>query len=55
MVHLTETSSNLNFAITNVYAPSVPELRLPFLKELKDIAPQDNTPWLVCEDFNMIR
>lgn len=43
-VHLTETSSNLNFAIINVYALSVPELRLPFLQELKDIAPQENTP-----------
>jgi hypothetical protein len=54
-VYLTETSSNLSVCITNVYAPSTPELRPTFLEELKEIAPTDGVPWLICGDFNMIR
>jgi hypothetical protein len=54
-VYLTETSSNLYVCITNVYAASTPELRPAFLEELKEIAPTDGVPWLICGDFNMIR
>lgn len=54
-VHLASTVTNLSFFITNVYAPSTPELRPQFLDELKSIVPPDNTPWLLSGDFNMIR
>jgi exonuclease III len=54
-VLLSERSSDLCLRITNVYAPSIPELRPAFLDELKAITPDDNIPWLICRDFNMIR
>jgi exonuclease III len=54
-VHLESTSSDLSLFITNVYAPSIPEHRLPFLYELKTISPPPNVPWMLSGDFNMIR
>jgi exonuclease III len=38
-VHLTSTITNFSFIITNVYAPSTPELRAGFLTELQSVAP----------------
>lgn len=54
-IHLSDRASNLVLCITNVYAPSSPDLRPAFLDEFKSIAPTNGTPWLVCGDFNMIR
>jgi len=54
-VHLASTATNLSMLITNVYAPSSPELRPAFLDELKSLSPPHNTPWIICGDFNMIR
>lgn len=54
-VHLQSTSSDLSMFITNIYAPSTPEHRLPFLAEIQSITPPANTPWMLCGDFNMIR
>jgi len=54
-VFFSSTATDLSFLITNVYAPSTPERRPEFLDELRMIAPPDDTPWMLCGDFNMIR
>lgn len=54
-IHLTSTLTNLSFYITNVYAPSTPELRPDFLDELRSIIPPPGTPWMLSGDFNMTR
>lgn len=40
------------FYMTGVYGPCTTMLRNEFLDELRDIKPGNNTPWLVCGDFN---
>lgn len=53
--HLVSTVTNIFVVITNVYVPSLPELRPTFLDELKSITPSPTTPWMIFRDFNMIR
>jgi hypothetical protein len=52
--HLQSTSTIATLFITNIYAPS-PDLRSSFLDENKSLSPPPNTPWMLAEDFNMIR
>jgi hypothetical protein len=54
-VLLSERSSDLCLRITNVYAPSIPELCLAFLDDIKEITLDNNIPWFIYRDFNMIR
>ena len=53
--HLVSTASNTPMAVTNVYAPSTPELRPSFLDELRSLTPHPDSPWMLFGDFNMIR
>ena len=53
-VHLASTASNLSLFVTNVYAPSTPDLRPAFLDELKSLSPPNNIPWMLCGDFNIV-
>lgn len=41
-----------NFYLTGVYGPSTATHRQEFLDELQASKPSDNTPWVVCGDFN---
>lgn len=41
------------FLITAVYGPTNTALRGDFFQELQEIKPTDDTPWLVCSDFNV--
>uniref|UniRef100_A0ACD5ZPY0 Uncharacterized protein n=1 Tax=Avena sativa TaxID=4498 RepID=A0ACD5ZPY0_AVESA len=43
------------FAVTNVYAPCLSELRADFLVELRSVASDVAVPWLVLGDFNVSR
>lgn len=54
-VFLSSSITNFSFLVTNIYAPSTPELRPDFLAELKTIAPPASVPWIFSGDFNMIR
>lgn len=40
--------------VTNIYAPSSPDLRSNFHAELKSLSPPANTLWMLAGDFNMI-
>jgi len=51
----TSTSSSLAFTITNIYAPASPKGRPDFLDELRSIPSDPNIPWMIIDDFNMIR
>lgn len=44
-----------NVAITNIYAPSCRTLKKDFLDELLRIKQDDDMPWLIVGDFNLLR
>ncbi|KAJ4746716.1 DNAse I-like superfamily protein [Rhynchospora pubera] len=41
------------FRLTNVYGPSNQIGRDAFLHEIRTLSPPNNTPWLICGDFNL--
>jgi hypothetical protein len=40
--------------VTNVYAPTDHDQKLPFLQEIQTIQPPSNTPWILLGDFNLM-
>lgn len=46
---------NQSFVVTNVYAPINQTLKKEFLLELKAIKQDDDMPWLIVGDFNLLR
>lgn len=54
-IKLTSLAHPLPFVITNIYAPSNRKLKQAFLDELNLIKEDDQTPWLIVGDFNLIR
>jgi exonuclease III len=48
-------SNNNEFKTTNVYAPTDHALKQNFLDHLDHIAPQNDIPWLLLGDFNLMR
>jgi hypothetical protein len=49
------TTTDLEFTVTNVYAPSDHGLTLSFFAEMVSLHEQVRGPWLVVGDFNLIR
>lgn len=43
------------FTLTNVYAPTAYDEKVPFLRELDDIASVVSEPWILIGDFNLTR
>lgn len=41
------------FQITSVYGPTTVALRRDFFREIQEIKPSDDVPWLLCGDFNV--
>jgi hypothetical protein len=48
-------TSNTHVMITNVYGPQTDNLRLAPYEELRLIRMLNDLPWIVIEDFNLIR
>jgi exonuclease III len=51
---ITSTSNNQEIMVTNVYAPTDHDQKLPFLQEIQTIQPPSNTPWILLGDFNLM-
>jgi hypothetical protein len=51
----TSTTTDLDFTVTNVYAPSDHGLTSSFIAEMVSLHDQVRGPWLVVGDFNLIR
>jgi hypothetical protein len=55
MVVLQSTTSNLRFALTNVYGPADHARTDLFLADLLDVAANVAVPWMLIGDFNITR
>jgi hypothetical protein len=47
--------SGFTFAITSVYGPNNSNMKINFLREIRDIREQVSMPWVMVGDFNHIR
>jgi exonuclease III len=52
---LSFAATNLHITITNVYGPSDHSYTVSFLDELRDLSTLVTGPWLMADDFNLIR
>jgi len=55
MVVLQSTTSDVHFAVTNVYGPADHALTDQFLSDLHDVATTSTDPWFLIGDFNLTR